>query len=73
MRFLVMDANFRQIIQYRPGLHLQIAGQLIDADLISFRHFQFLSSSFRDSSVSAFCSAEALSPVWSSDKVSSDS
>jgi hypothetical protein len=36
MRFLVVNANFRQIIQNRPGFYFQIAGQLIDADLISF-------------------------------------
>jgi len=36
MRFLVVDADFRQIVQDRPGFHFQIAGQFIDADLIGF-------------------------------------
>jgi hypothetical protein len=38
MRLLLGDAGFRQIIQYRLGLHFEFASQLVDANLGLVRH-----------------------------------
>ena len=45
MRLLLRDADFRQVLDQNLGFDFEFPRQLIDADLIGFSHYTFLSNS----------------------------
>jgi hypothetical protein len=55
MRLLLGDSRFRQVINDRLGLDLQLSGQFIDSDLFDFAHSsRGYSSLFDSEGVSVF-------------------